>query len=146
MKANWKWYGHAGHFICAQWCRFHLCTVVGGYLVSTVGEYWPYREVREIHAKVYDPGWLADNQHLKGDTFDAAYMKRFGFETIGCDRKYETMVFRAGKPCTFKDCRCGLPTIDGSELDFGGYNNAGEAAKGHYTLCQKWDKKQTRIK
>lgn len=32
-------YGHAGHFICADRCLFHLCTKVGRYLVSSVGSY-----------------------------------------------------------------------------------------------------------
>lgn len=136
--ARWKWFGHAGHFICGHKCRFHLCTQVGKYLVSTVGEYWPERSSREIHASVYDPVWLAANRHRLGDDFDHAYMKRFGYKTVGCDRKFETMVFRAGAPCKVKDCECGLPGIDGSELDFAGYNDAGSATRGHVKLCRKW--------
>lgn len=142
--SNWKWFGHAGHFICGHQCRFHLATKVGKYLVSTVGELWPERGSREIHAKVHDPQWLAENIHLKGDIFDHAYMSRFGFEEVGCDRKYETMVFLAGKPCKSKSCGCGLPVISGSELDFQGYNNAGDATRGHLKLCQKWSKKQNK--
>jgi hypothetical protein len=141
MKNNWKWFGVAGHFICGRWCQFHLCTQVGEYLVSTVGEYWPERGSREIHAKVCDPKWLMKNWQLKGDEFDAAYMKRFGFQDIGCDRKYETMVFRAGKPCDREGCKCGLPSIDPSNLDFLGYNNAKDATAGHMKLCKKWAKK-----
>ena len=139
---NWKWFGHVAHFICGDKCRFHMATQVGKHLVSTVGEYWPERSSREIHAKISDPKWLAENITLKGDYFDHAYMKKFGFEEIGCDRKYETMVFKAGKPCTSKTCGCGLPTIVGSELDFLGYNNAGDAAKGHLKLCRKWANKK----
>ncbi len=136
--SDWKWFGHAGHLIVGYACRFHLCTLIGEHLVSTVGEYWPEREVREIHAKVYDPGWLKENRHLNGDTFDAAYMKRFGYEDIGCDRKYETMVFKvSGKTCTAEDCNCGMPTIIPDELDFAGYNAAGSAMTGHYTMCEK---------
>lgn len=138
------YYGHAAHFICAKDCRFHLATKVGKYLVSTVGELWPCRAVREIHAQSHDPAWLVKNAHLRGDHFDAAYMERFGFDTIGHNRKYETMVFKAGAPCTAKGCGCGLPSIDGSELDFLGYNDAGSAAKGHEKLCQKWERKQSR--
>jgi hypothetical protein len=140
-KQRWKWFGHAGHFICAQWCRFHLCTKVGPWLISTVGEYWPERGSREIHAKVYKPAWLVANQQLRGDDFDHAYMKEFGFAYIGYDRKYETMVFRAGDPCVSKDCGCGLPQISGLELDFTGYNKAWDAARGHMMLCQKWAKR-----
>lgn len=35
------WYGNAGHLCVSNYCRFHLCTEVGDYLVSTVGEYYP---------------------------------------------------------------------------------------------------------
>ena len=38
MKKNWKWFGDAGHFCLASKCRFHLCTEVGKFLVSTVGD------------------------------------------------------------------------------------------------------------
>lgn len=135
---KWEWFGHAAHFICGRWCRFHLATKVGDYLISTVGEYWPERGSREIHARIHDAKWLAKNQHLKGDYFGAAYMKRFGYDTIGCDRKYETMVFAAGPRCKAKDCGCGLPEIGGSEIDFLGYNDAGSATKGHMALCARW--------
>jgi hypothetical protein len=40
---DWKWFGTPGHLIVAASCRFHLCTQVGKYLVSTVGEYYPDR-------------------------------------------------------------------------------------------------------
>lgn len=137
-REQWRWFGHAGHLIVAQWCRFHLTTQVGDYLVSTVGEYWPDRAVRERYAAAEDEGWLAAHQHLPGDSFDAAYMKRFGFRTIGLYRTYETMVFRAGAPCAAPYCGCELPEIDGHERDFAGYGGAAEAARGHLALCEKW--------
>lgn len=40
----WHWFGNPGHFIGGSECRFHLCTEIGEYLVSTVGEYHPYPE------------------------------------------------------------------------------------------------------
>jgi len=40
MSSAWKHYGNAGHLCVANLCRFHLCTEVGEYLVSTVGEYY----------------------------------------------------------------------------------------------------------
>ncbi len=36
-----KHFGHPGHFIAASRCVFHLCTLVGTKLVSTVGDYRP---------------------------------------------------------------------------------------------------------
>ena len=46
-----KWFGSPGHFICSFDCRFHLCTQVGDYLVSTVGELFFDSDIREITAK-----------------------------------------------------------------------------------------------
>ena len=109
--------------------------------MSTVGQLWLDRLSREIHARVHDSEWLNKNKHLRGDDFDYAYMKKFGFETIGCDRIFETMVFEAGKPCAGKECDCGLPAVMGSDLDFKSYNDTGAATKGHMRLCKKWAKK-----
>ena len=107
---EWEWFGNAGHLCVSDQCRFHLATKVGDYLVSTVGEYYP------SHKNEND-----------------------GPETIGYDRLFETMVFKAGEPCS---CGCGLPTIDGSELDMDGYNDAGAANKGHLAMCYKWENKE----
>lgn len=120
-KDQWKWFGHAAHFICGRWCRFHLATRVGKYLVSTVGMLVHPRHSGGSEAAEYK--WLVE--HPNG-------------EEIGCDRFYETMVFDAGEPCAIKECTCGLPSIGSDGLDFLGYKTAGEAAKGHYELCRKW--------
>lgn len=138
---DWQWFGHAGHLIVGQWCRFHLATLLpNGYYVSTVGEYWPERGVREIHAEVTDKKWLAENRHRRGDDFDAAYMKRFGYEDIGYGRKYETFVFESHSgEC---GCGCGLPNFDSSELDTDHANDAKAARSNHMELCAKWAKKR----
>lgn len=39
--SEWRWFGMPGHFIGADSCRFRLCTAVGKWLVSTVGDYHP---------------------------------------------------------------------------------------------------------
>jgi hypothetical protein len=140
------WFGNVGHFICGHLCRFHMTTQVGKYLVSTVGEMWPDRGSREIHARLHDAEWHAANNHLKGDEYDAAYMKRFDYQEIGYNRKYETMVFKAGASCTSKTCGCGLPMIDGGELDALTYNDAKAATEGHMKLVQKWTREQQRPK
>jgi hypothetical protein len=137
-QEKWVWMGHAGHFILGDRCQFRLCTYVGRYIVSTVGELWNPRASREIHANVYDPQWLTANRGLQGDSFDSAYMARFGYEDIGHERKYETMVFRAKKD---KGTCCPYRQGDGGELDFCGYNKAEDAHKGHIRMCKKWSKK-----
>ena len=135
-REKWQWFGSPGHFICARDCRFHLCTRIGKVLVSTVGEYLPDSNVRDI---------LAQSRGIvlkgRGDDRLADWMTRCGYEDIGHQRKYETMVFRlSGKVCATQDCGCGLPEIEASGLDFNGYNAAGDATRGHYAMCMKWAK------
>lgn len=125
--SEWEWFGHAGHFICARWCRFHLCTKVGPYLVSTVGEYVPLHEAG--NSEQAESEWLAVNAPGKD---------------IGCGRKYETMVFKAGEPCDSTDCNCGMPMPETwSELDMLPANNAGDARDNHMVLCEQYAEKET---
>lgn len=46
-RSAWEWFGYPGHFIAADSCRFRLCTKVGRYLISTVGDYFDSRDVRQ---------------------------------------------------------------------------------------------------
>jgi hypothetical protein len=132
--SEWKWFGNAGHLCIARDCQFHLCTQVGGFLVSTVGQYVPGESTREALAK--SRGIVLSG---RGDDRYADYMNKIGYEEIGFGRKYETMVFRAGNPCTNVDCNCGMPELaDASQLDTREYNSAGEATAGHIELCHKW--------
>ena len=63
-----RYRGHAGHFICANRCLFHLHTEVAGFKVSSVGNFRP---------------------KLGSTTSD--YVGPI--ETIGSEYYYETMVF-----------------------------------------------------
>lgn len=40
-KSEWVYYGFPGHFVGGIDCAYHLSTRVGGYLISTVGAYFP---------------------------------------------------------------------------------------------------------
>lgn len=40
-RNKWRWHGDAGHFIAANSCRFYMHTDVGGFKISTVGDYHP---------------------------------------------------------------------------------------------------------
>jgi hypothetical protein len=121
---EWVWLGNAGHFICAQWCRFHLATIVGPWLVSTVGEYVHPRHSEGSEQK--DSAWWIEN---------------WPGEDIGYNRKYETMVFHitSDKKCQVENCGCSTPAdVDFSELDVDGYNLRGDAERGHLAMCMKW--------
>ncbi len=115
---TWQWFGKPGHFICGQWCRFHLATKVGPWLVSTVGEL--VHPLHSVGSENSEMEWLEKN---------------WPGEDIGAGRKYETMVFLAGEPCTAPGCNCGLPsTEEGVDLARG-YDTAGDATAGHMSLC-----------
>lgn len=134
-QSEWRWFGKAAHLIVGNDCRFHLATLVGDFMVSTVGEYIPDAPVREILAE--SRGIVLEG---KGDYRRASWMKQAGVEQIGFNRTYETMVFRVrlGDVCEVADCMCGLPQIEPTELDMDGYNSAGDAQAGHYAMCEKW--------
>lgn len=133
-KSSWVWMPHPAHFICANDCRFVLATCVGDYIVSTVGEYVPPDSAMEIIAR--SRGITLSG---KGDARRADYMRQVGFETIGCDRLYESMVFPA-EPWPDNHCGCAFRPSSLTELDFKGYNSPHLAVQGHMELCQKWSK------
>lgn len=132
-KEKWNWMPHAGHFICGNNCRFHLFTYVGKYVVSTVGELVPDETIREIDARA--EGITLEG---RGDARLADWLKKCGFEEIGLNRLYETMVFKAKK--STNKC-CPWEMADSSGVDFKGYNDADAATKGHYKMCLKWSKR-----
>lgn len=140
QQANWIWMPHPGHFIAAENCKFSLNTYVGGYVVSTVGElFWENRDIQEIYAGVKDSEWLDKNRHLKGDLFKYAYKAKFGFDDIGLDRKYETMVFKARR--SEHKC-CPWVMVSGREVAMMGYNKPEDAVRGHLAMCKKWAAKR----
>lgn len=118
---EWIWHGYAGHFCCGRWCRFHLLTEIGGYFVSTVGAY--VHPTRSGGSEATEAEWLKDN---------------WPGADVGYGRKFETMVFQIKGHCLTSDCDCGQPQGTGDEVDFDGYNTAGEAKAGHAAMCTKW--------
>jgi len=140
-RDKWVWMPHAAHFICGNDCRFHLATYVGGYVVSTVGEYLPDSQVREI---------LAQSRRItlngKGDERLADYMKKVGYEDLGYQRKYETMVFKAERMTAKGDQCCPWRMKTPDDVDMEGYNTPEAATAGHMKLCEKWSKKQSQHK
>lgn len=142
-KSRWRWFGNAGHFICARECRFHLCTQVGKFLVSTVGEYLPRESTREIIAN--SRGVILEGI---GDAREADYMKKIGYEKLGAgDGTYETYVFKAGAPCKEKDCNCGMPALaDACEIAGVRTTTAGAATTAHMKFCNEYAKRKKRSK
>lgn len=104
---TWVWQGSAAHFICADRCAFHLTTVIGPWIVSTVGEY-----------------------KFRDDTADAPW------RTVGADRLYETMVFRAATPKCEREWCAEFHTANGHALAFREANTRAEAHAAHTELCK----------
>ena len=123
---KWVWMPHPAHFICGADCKFHLATYVGGFIVSTVGEYMPDSHVRKTMEDVSGPRPVRGTGSRAGK-----------WETIGYDRLYETMVFKA-QPAEESDTCCLWTTADGEDLDSEGYNEHGAAYRGHLSMCHKW--------
>lgn len=137
-RDEWEWFGTAAHLIVGQDCRFHLATVIGSYLVSTVGEWLPDESSREIMAK--SRGHVLEG---RGDARRADFMNKVGFAEIGAGRLYETMVFPvSNERCTVADCDCGMPQVaDFGDLESDAYNLRGDATRGHYAMCERWARK-----
>jgi hypothetical protein len=128
---------HAGHFIGSMSCAFHLNTCVTTpegkrYIVSTVGEYRPSFSRRHMD-EIIKSGLSGLGVPLRARCDDE------GFEPIGFERFFETMVF----PAESADDRC-CPwrMSSGAEIDFAGYANQGDAAEGHEAMCRKWEAPQ----
>lgn len=159
MKQDWVWMPHAGHLCVGHMCRFRLNTYVNGYIVSTVGEYFPDQDVRRMYIKhrvnfpklrLNEEGKVEREQELtekdaekllslKGDHFDAVYLKMFGYENIGASdwEKYETMVFKARK---VEHSCCEYQAVEGGDiLECERYPTPESAYAGHLQTCEKWD-------
>lgn len=111
---KWVWYGHAVHLIVASACRFHLCTRIGGVIVSSVGDYYPPGGVRETIGS-------GENDF---------------FETF-------VMNIVSGPGCTDPECGCAMPYLDFSNIvDSVRTGSARECMRAHMRLCRKYAKKE----
>ena len=119
----------------APWCRFHVATYVGRYIVSTVGECVPDAPTREIDATSRGLVLRGIGEERRTD-----WLEQCGYYKLGPNRIYETMVFTAKK----QDGCCPWRVSSLRELDMRDYNNATDAYRGHLALCAKWGAKPKR--
>lgn len=106
--SQWVWYGHAGHLCVANSCRFHLCTKVGRYLVSTVGDYFMDNKRETLGAEA--------------DSFFETYV----FNAY------------PGTQCLDTNCLCGMPKVDFNQIEGVRCATAGDAARTHMKMCKKY--------
>ncbi len=136
-RSEWVWMPHVGHLIVGNHCRFRLNTCVGDFIVSTVGEYLPQESMWDIFAK--SKGITLKG---RGDAREADFIDRVGYEDLGLDRKFETMVFQS-RTITNNSC-CPFEPGSWENVDGAGYNEAGAARLGHMAMCEKWSKESAR--
>lgn len=116
---DWQHFGMGLHLIVGWDCRYHQGTLIGDFVVSTVGAFVPSGKFDESTGKYRG----------RKDS------ERYELETIGAgeDSFYETMVFRAvGRQ--HESCQC--PGIDGVELWCERYSNHTSADAGHRAICE----------
>lgn len=126
-RDKWIWHGMAGHYILSDRCLFHLQTIIGKYVVTTVGD------LHDIY-----PGGVAE------------VAKDSGFEHLPCGAReigykifYETMVFELAEAKKFDGRRQKKGKRKSwAELDFSGYQTEDEAHRGHMLMCEKWAAEQ----
>lgn len=110
-KSDWVWLPHAAHFCGANECNFKMATIVGDFIVSTIGEYYPLHMILSGINKMQE---------------------------IGANRLYETMVFIKKIMPKGAHCDCCKFTIHPSEVDFIDYSNGSDAMNGHMNSCYKY--------
>ncbi len=107
-RAEWEFFGSPLHFSGGFNCHFHIGTLVGPWVVSTVGEYVTCENRQE---------------------FEQIGVGRL-YETF--------VFRATGERCSRPECMCDQPEWTGGELDLEGYNLRGDAQRGHYAMCEKW--------
>lgn len=110
-QSKWIWFGHAAHYICARRCRWHLCTQVGQWLVSSVGDF-----------------------RIKDDEAMSPIGLEHFFETM-VFRAEPNLCTAPDCQCGMPKI------VKWQEEEVLTYQTAGEAAAGHMRLCTKWAKR-----
>lgn len=105
-ESEWSWFGYPQHFIGAANCRFRMATMVGRWLISTVGDYHPHQ-----------------NNLLEPPT------------TLGCDKDglFETYVFPCDG---VDGCGCCPRITELSEVFGQRCATATEAQRQHIEICK----------
>lgn len=70
--SKWIWQGSPGHFIAGTKCVYHLSTVIGGHIISTVGEYRPL-------------GCIEDEEVGLGRLYETMVFRASRCDVPGCD-------------------------------------------------------------
>lgn len=107
MRQDWD---RASHLCVASKCKYGKTTTIDGYIISSVGEWYPGRPMDD------------------------------GMCEIGYGRFYETIVFKWDDEfCTEADCDCGVPVISElCELDAMSSNDRETTDLNHELMVARW--------
>lgn len=105
---DWVWLPHGAHFIGVENCLFRMATIVGDFIISTVGQYFYKEEMKEIGCDRFYETMVFVAGESNGECFCCP-------KSIDLDNKYGPE---------------GLETI--------GYNNSEFAFDGHMEICGKY--------
>jgi hypothetical protein len=138
-REDWIWMAHPGHYRWADFCRFRLCTYVGNYIVSSVGEYLPnFTEDNLDKVNMIDSliglakirkEYSDDDSDIPGNSYE---------KLVGSSYLYETIVFKSLENTS--ECKCCIAICDDEEIEKNEYNTQELAFAGHYELCEKYCK------
>ncbi len=124
-RLAWVQMPHPAHFIGSRDCHYWLATWIppgygkqpektNGYLVSSVGEYWPYIENRDPDVELW------------------------AWSEISPGAFYETVVFHSMPTKRTDRMCCPYTAATNNELDVKRYKTSTDAAIGHWEMCEKW--------
>lgn len=105
---DWKWCGYPAHFCAARWCRYHLTTRVGEFIISTLGDYHPCSEKHEQDTLGAGPEDLYETMVMPvdreegcsvgaGKTWEPELQERFATSEAAEQRHMELCVLYAAK-------------------------------------------------
>lgn len=110
-RAEWIWMPHPGHLMISRECNFRLTTWVPGH---------------------ENDGFIVSTV---GEWKRSPYDSDEGFLDVSYGYIYQTSVFAARKSNV--ECCPYLPNLH-KEFEGKGYNDPGDAFKGHLEMCEKW--------
>lgn len=116
MKARITWRGWPGHFICGYRCVFHLNTLI------------EYDEIRIVVSTV---GLMLKDGWDKAKTWSGR------FDTVGCDRYFETMAFHACRDGKFWDADVEREISFESKWEWELPDMEQQANDGHYAVVKE---------
>lgn len=89
LENKWQWKGLDGHFCLRHKCFFRLCTIVGNYMISSVGALYENNEMQEIGYKRHYEIMVFKRDEENKEIFKMLEVDMKGFKFNKKDDPYE---------------------------------------------------------